>query len=84
VGQGDGSSVGQGDGTTVYVKNMLRNFWSADTSSDLAVLLSAEFKFVNNLKEGTQNRSILNVFFRMEHIPYDISLYISNRSWSLT
>jgi hypothetical protein len=40
----------------------LRNCCRADISSDLALLSSAEFKFVNNLKESTQHRSVLNVF----------------------
>jgi hypothetical protein len=33
---------GKAEGTREYVKNKLGNFCSADTSGDLAVLLSAE------------------------------------------
>jgi len=51
------------DGTSEYVKNKLENFSSADTSGDLAVLLPSGFKFVNNFKESSENRSILNAFF---------------------
>jgi len=55
-------TYGKADGTSAFVKNKLGNFCSVETSGDLAVLLPAEFKFVNNFKEGSENRSILNVF----------------------
>jgi hypothetical protein len=70
---------GKAEGTSGYVKNKLGNFCSADTSGDLAVLVPAEFKFVNNFKEKSENRRILNVFFRIEHIPYNISPYICKK-----
>lgn len=71
---------GKAEGTSGYVENKLGNFCSVDTSGDLAVLLPAEFKFVNNFKESSENRSILNVVFRIEHIPYDISPHICKKS----
>jgi hypothetical protein len=53
---------GKAEGSCRYVKNKLGNVCSADTSGDLAVLLLTEFKFVNNFKESSENRSILIVF----------------------
>jgi hypothetical protein len=53
---------GKAEGSCRYVKNKLGNVCSADTSGDLAVLLTAECKFMNNFKESSENRSILNVF----------------------
>lgn len=81
---------GKAEATSVYVKNKLGNFCSADTSGDLAVLLPAEFKLVNNFKENSDNRSILKVFsalntfhviflliFAKNHDLYHINLEIS-------
>jgi hypothetical protein len=46
---------GKAEGTGGYVRNKLGIFCSAETSGDLAVLLPAEFKFVNNSKESSEN-----------------------------
>jgi hypothetical protein len=70
---------GKAEGTSECVRNKGGNFCSADISGDLAVLLPADFKFVNNCKESSEYMNILNVSFRIEHIPHDIYPYICKK-----